>query len=127
MQEFNVPSPISVLQSHDIIRLLHIFTCKPNFPVYKEHKGLTYPWPDVVSLSSGLFHQRTSQKSTRFFSKQIFCTCQWILMKISIMNMGTKHVYSIYVKCFFSVVPLVMLCIKHIYVYTGLSKKTDGI
>jgi hypothetical protein len=31
--------------------------------------------------------------------------------------MGTKHVYSIYVKCFFSVVPLVMLCIKHIHVY----------
>ena len=33
------------------------------------------------------------------------------------MNMGTKHVHSIYVKCSFPVVPLVMLCIKHIYVY----------
>jgi len=33
------------------------------------------------------------------------------------MNMRTKHVYSIYVKCFFSIVPLVMLCIKHTYVY----------
>jgi len=33
------------------------------------------------------------------------------------MNMRTKHVYSTYVKCFFSVVPLLMLCIKHIYVY----------
>ena len=40
----------------------------------------------MVSFSSGLFHQRTSQNITRFFSEQIFCTCQWILMKISLYN-----------------------------------------
>jgi len=86
MQEFEVPSPMSVLQSQDIICLFHIFTCKSNFPVYMEHKGLTYPWPEVISSSSRLFHQRTSQEITRFFNEQMFCTCQWILMKISLYN-----------------------------------------
>jgi len=96
MQEFKGSCLISVLQSQDIIRLLHIFTFKPNFPVYKEHKGLTYPWPDVVSSSSGLFHQRTSQKIKRFFKEQIFCTCQWIFMKISLYNEYGENMYILF-------------------------------
>lgn len=102
MRQFKVPSPISVLQSQNIIRLLHIFTCKPSFPVYKEHKGLTYPWSDVVSFSSGIFHQRTSQKITRFFIAQIFCTCQWILMKVDLYNEYGDQTCIFYISCSFS-------------------------
>jgi hypothetical protein len=72
--------------------------------------------------------EEPARKLLCFFNVQIFCTFQWILMKITvcIMNMGIKHVYSIYVKCFFSVLPLLMLCIKHICLYSWYNKPQNA-